>query len=314
MSRNEIERQKKMKNITIIGQGFVGGALREGMIHAFDILTFDIKEGHFSYIRGIKHKNSLVSSDENYDYLIEQSEGPIFVCVPTPMNPDGSCNTNIVESVVSEIDKASKKLNKNTIVVIKSTVIPGTCEKLGEKYNNCYVCFNPEFLTERNAVEDFKNQDRIIIGGPREGTDVLKQVYERAYPNVPVTKTSSKIAEMVKYVTNCFLAVKVSFANEIYQLCEKLDIDYDKTVEYFTKDKRLGTSHWAVPGPMPADDGSGRLLPGYSGSCFVKDINALIAMSYDLGIDPKVMKGSWEKNLEVRPEKDWENLKGRAIN
>jgi UDPglucose 6-dehydrogenase len=109
------------------------------------------------------------------------------------------------------------------------------------------------------------------------------------------------------------LATKVSFANEMKQICDKLDIDYDKVIEYATKDKRLGMSHWAVPGPMPANDGSGKLLPGYSGSCFVKDINALIHLAKELGIDPKVMNGSWLKNLEVRPGKDWMFLVGRAI-
>jgi UDPglucose 6-dehydrogenase len=110
---------------------------------------------------------------------------------------------------------------------------------------------------------------------------------------------------MVKYVTNCFLATKVSFANEIKQICDKLDIDYDKVVEYSTKDKRLGTSHWAVPG----HDGHF----GFGLTCFPKDLNALIATATSLGVDPKVMIAVWEKNLEVRPEKDWEKLIGRAI-
>jgi len=302
-----------MKNIAVIGAcGFVGNALTQGMVHAFDVVAFDIKQGIFCVSDSGKCRVSL--PEDNYLHLLKLTEGPVFVCVPTPMNEDGSCNTDIVESVVAQINEASAKLNKKTIVVVKSTVPPGTCEKLGEKYTDCYVCFNPEFLTERNAVEDFKNQDRIIIGGPREGTNVLKQVYERAYPNVPVTKTSSTIAELVKYTTNCFLATKVSFANELNQICEKLNVDYDKVIEYATKDKRLGTSHWSVPGPMPADDGTGRLLKGFAGSCFVKDLNALISLAKSLGIDPKVMLAAWEKNLEVRPEKDWLNLKGRAVN
>jgi len=302
-----------MKNIAVIGAcGFVGNALTQGMVHAFDVVAFDIKQGIFCISDSGKCRIPL--PEDNYIHILKLTEGPVFVCVPTPMNEDGSCNTDIVESVVAQINEASAKLNKKTIVVVKSTVPPGTCEKLGEKYTDCYVCFNPEFLTERNAVEDFKNQDRIIIGGPREGTNVLKQVYERAYPNVPVTKTSSTIAELVKYTTNCFLATKVSFANELNQICEKLNVDYDKVIEYATKDKRLGTSHWSVPGPMPADDGTGRLLKGFAGSCFVKDLNALISLAKSLGIDPKVMLAAWEKNLEVRPEKDWLNLKGRAVN
>jgi UDPglucose 6-dehydrogenase len=170
---------------------------------------------------------------------------------------------------------------------------------------NTIVCFNPEFLTERTAIDDFKNQDRIILGGPHEGTAVLKQLYQKTFPNVPTTKTSSTIAEMIKYVTNCFLATKVSFANEIKQICDGLEIDYDKVIEYATKDKRLGLSHWAVPG----HDG----LIGFSGSCFIKDLNALMVVAKSLGVAPTVMLGTWEKNLEVRPQRDWEELKGRAV-
>ena len=303
-----------MKNIAVIGaSGFVGNALTRGMVHAFDVVAFDIKTG-ISYVSKDGRLSDKPEAKDEYLRIVEGTEGPFFICVPTPMNEDGSCNTSIVESVVAKINTAAAQLTKNAIVVVKSTVPPGTCDKLGEKYTNCCVCFNPEFLTERNSVEDFKNQDRIIIGGHKEGTDVLKQVYEKAYPNVPIIETSSTIAELVKYTTNCFLATKVSFANELNQICEKLNVDYNKVIEYAIKDKRLGTSHWAVPGPMPADDGTGRLLKGYAGSCFIKDINALISLAKEVGVDPKVMLAAWEKNLEVRPEKDWLNLKGRAVN
>jgi UDPglucose 6-dehydrogenase len=120
-----------------------------------------------------------------------------------------------------------------------------------------------------------------------------------------VTKTSSTIAELVKYTTNCFLATKVSFANEIKQVCDSLDVDYDKVVEYAIKDKRLGGSHWSVPGP----DG----LLGFGGSCFPKDLNALLSKAYELDVKCNTIYGAWLTNLEVRPEKDWEKLIGRAV-
>jgi nucleotide sugar dehydrogenase len=307
-------------NIGIVGyKGFVGNAMLESMKEYFQIYGYD-KNGGLVNIE--KNLNSTISehvqgayTDEQsvYNYFVGFLEGPVFVCVPTPMNQDGSCNTDIVESVVANIDLASTQQNKKTVVVVKSTVVPGTCERLSKKYTNCYICFNPEFLTEKNAVQDFKNQNRIIIGGPQEGIDVVKEVYQASFPNVPIMLTNSTSAEMVKYVTNCFLATKVSFANEIYQICDKLNINYSDMIELAKLDKRLGESHWQVPGPMPSSDGSGKLLPGYSGSCFCKDINALISMSSELGVDPKVMKAGWEKNLEVRPEKDWEKLLGRAV-
>ena len=136
-------------------------------------------------------------------------------------------------------------------------------------------------------------------------TTKLRQVYSLAFPNTKIVKTGSKTAEMVKYFINTFLATKVSFANEMKMICDGLNIDYDKVVEYSTYDERLGKSHWAVPGP------DGKM--GFGGSCFPKDINALIHLTGQLGLCPDVLLGVWEKNLEVRPERDWEELKGRAV-
>jgi UDPglucose 6-dehydrogenase len=115
----------------------------------------------------------------------------------------------------------------------------------------------------------------------------------------------AKSAEMVKYVANCFLATKVSFANEIYQICKAIGVDYNGVIETAMLDNRLGTSHWKVPGP----DGHF----GFGLTCFPKDLNALIKLAELNGVDPKVMKAVWEKNLEVRPERDWELMKGRAV-
>jgi UDPglucose 6-dehydrogenase len=110
---------------------------------------------------------------------------------------------------------------------------------------------------------------------------------------------------MVKYITNSFLATKVSFANEMYQICEGLDVDYDKVIEYATYDNRLGTSHWKVPGP----DGDF----GYGGHCFPKDVQALISVAENLGIFPEMLISTNEKNNEIRKNRDWEKMKGRAV-
>ena len=155
-----------------------------------------------------------------------------------------------------------------------------------------------------------RNQSRIVLGGPRPWINTVKQVFQTAFPKVPLIKTSSTTAEMIKYVTNNFLTVKVMFANEMYQICNALDkaganVDYDKVIEYAKYDKRLGDSHWAVPGP------DGHL--GVGGSCFCKDINAMTYVADQLNIDTPVLDGAWKKNLEVRPERDWELLIGRAV-
>jgi UDPglucose 6-dehydrogenase len=295
-----------MKAIGIIGQGFVGSAVREGMRHAFDVYTYDKKYGKVVYTRTLDSDQN--GNEENaFDWMLGKVDGPIFICLPTPMNSDGTCNLDIVEGVIARFDAVAEveSLAEEPVLVIKSTIVPGTSERFNEKYKHVTVCFNPEFLTERNAENDFKNQDRIIIGGPRPGTGVVKQMYETAYPDVPVTKTSSTIAELVKYTTNCFLATKVSVANEIKQVCDRLDVDYDKVVEYATKDKRLGASHWSVPGPDKK--------PGFGGSCFPKDLNAFITLARSLDVNPHALIGAWETNLKVRPERDWEQLKGRAV-
>ena len=285
-----------MQKIGIVGQGYVGTAVKSVFKKHYDILTYDVK--------------NTLSNISSLEELVRAVE-VIFICVPTPMNKDRSCNTDIVEDVISDINDAVHidRLNHNPkidkIVVIKSTVPPGTTDRLNKENNNITVIFNPEFLTEANFIEDFKNQNRIIIGGKRPATTKLRQIYSLVFPNVPIIKTGSTTAEMVKYFTNTFLATKVSFANEMNLICDKLGIDYDKVVEYSIYDERLGKSHWAVPGP----DGH----YGFGGSCFPKDINALIKVAENMDIPPNILSAAWDTNTLVRPEEDWRELKGRAV-
>ena len=273
-----------MKSIGIIGQGFVGTAVNEGLAKHYKIETYDIV------------KDSTCSSLEE----LYSKSNIIFLCLPTPMEKDGSCHLGIIEPVLKELNELGK-----TIVVVKSTIPPGTTEKWNKRYTNIDIVFNPEFLTEANSIEDFKNQNRIIVGGPRPATTKVARVFRKAFPKVPIIKTGSTYAEMVKYVTNTFLATKVSFANEMYEICEYLDIDYDKVIEYAMHDDRLGYSHWNVPGP----DGDF----GYGGHCFPKDVKALINVAQDLLIEPHMLIATNEKNNKVRKNRDWEKQEGRAV-
>ena len=278
-------------NIGIVGQGYVGTAVKEVFSKHYEVDTYDLD----------KEKCSV-------DYLEDLVEltNMIFVCVPTPMRKDGSCDTSIVEAVVKDLNDMVVSRNvSDRIVAIKSTIPPGTTNRLNKECHNISVIFNPEFLTEANFIDDFKNQNRIIIGGERPSTTKLRQVYSLAFPNAKIVKTGSITAEMVKYFTNTFLATKVSFANEMKMICDELNIDYDKVVEYSTYDERLGKSHWAVPGP------DGKL--GFGGSCFPKDLNAILDVCRQLGVPAKTLYGAWETNLKVRPEEDWKELKGRAV-
>ena len=275
--------------IGILGQGYVGSAIKIGFEKKYKKLnTFD----------KYKESSSTVSSLEE----LTKSSNIIFICLPTPMKENGECDIGIVEKEIIKIDQYS---TEPKIIVIKSTIPPGTTKKIDTKSKNIDIIFNPEFLTEQNFIEDFKKQNRIVIGGNEKSVQVIEEVYKRVFPSTTIIKTDATTAEMIKYLTNTFLATKVSFANEIKMICDKIDVDYDEVVEYSLYDKRLGNSHWAVPGP------DGKL--GFGGSCFPKDINALIYFAKEKGLDLDLLQSVWETNLKVRPEKDWEDLKGRAV-
>lgn len=272
-------------SIGIVGQGFVGSALREGLREKTRVETYDlVKKSTCTSLKELCSKTNI-----------------IFVCLPTPMNKDGSCNVENVRQTVLSIDKLS---NKKQIIVIKSTVAPGTTKNLNSSCTSSVV-FSPEFLTEKNHIEDYKNQNRIIFGGDPESTQKLSNLFNVFFPSSKVISTDATTAEMVKYFANCFLAVKVSFSNEMKQLCDQLSIDHDEIVRYVVEDKRIGKTHFTVPG---IDE-----KLGFGGSCFPKDINAMIHFCLNHDVNPLILKAAWEKNLEVRPEKDWEKLKGRAV-
>lgn len=278
--------------IGIIGQGFVGSAVREGMKNYYDIVAFDKDPSKDSTVRSI--------------FEIIESTELTFLCVPTPMKKSGECDLGILASALNEIAECVKALNKHGyIVVIKSTIPPGSTNMLNSIYSDLDIVFNPEFLTEANATEDYKNQNRIIVGGERPGSTKVKAIFAKAFPKVPIIKTSSTIAETIKYVTNTFLAMKVSYANEIFQLCQGLSIDYDKVIEYARYDDRLGNSHWSVPGP----DGD----YGFGGHCFPKDIAALQFLSKGLNVDTTMLTATINKNTEVRTNLDWTKQVGRAV-
>ena len=273
-------------NIGIIGQGFVGNAVFQKFKNYYNTLTYD---------------KDLNKCNSTFEKTVLNSE-IIFVCLPTPMNKNGSCDITIVESVLNDIDNF--KLKK--IIILKSTIPPRTTSYFNDKFKNLSIVFNPEFLTERNAINDYQNQDRIILGGPRPSTGFLKQIFNNVFPNAHIIKTGSTHAEFIKYFINCFLATKVTFSNEMFDLAKSLDLDYDKVVEYAILDSRLGKSHFNVPGP----DGD----RGFGGHCFPKDLNALIYLSNKMNTCNNLLKSVIKTNDSIRTNRDWEKMKGRAIN
>jgi|TARA_B100000315_G_scaffold126526_1_gene116372 UDPglucose 6-dehydrogenase len=286
--------------IGIIGNGFVGSAVHFG---------FSPQTGCDAEVR-VYDKDPMKSLNLLSDTIHESDF--IFLSVPTPSNIDGSINIDYVDSALNDISEICKDYNwvDDNVILLRSTVVPGTTRKLQEKYSNLSIVFNPEFLTERSARYDFINQARFIVGGSGKAADRdAKRVSElfkwRFGETVPVILTNYETAELIKYMNNCFFATKVSFLNEMKLIADKCGVDWEMALEGFVRDGRVGHSHMNIPGP------DGKF--GFGGSCFPKDIQAIIKFGESLGLDMETLNGVWNTNLKVRPERDWEQLKGRSV-
>lgn len=266
-----------MEKIGIIGQGFVGNAVYQKFKDYFEVLTYDID--------GSKCNSTFNEVVYNCRH--------IFLCLPTPMQESGQCDTSIVLDVIKKIYYRNTKDFK--VIILKSTVPPGFTKTYNLVYSsNTTIVFNPEFLTAVNAVSDFANQKWAIFGGEEEFCDEVAALYKSAFADIDVIITKSDTAEMGKYVINTFLATKVAFANEMYEFCTLMDIDYNQVINCVTMDERVGTSHWQVPGP----DG----YRGFGGACFPKDINALIYEFQKHYRKPLILSSVWDKNLKIRSD------------
>ena len=264
--------------IGIIGNGFVGNAVAKGFQEKLEVRIYDIDPDKATH----SYMEALMS-----DY--------IFVCLPTPMISieGGKCNLSILEDFFNNIPSTI-----DGTFIIKSTVPIGTTDNFNKKHKKLKIVHNPEFLTASNAEYDFINSDRHVIGGNSTLTYGVEKIYEYCFPNIPIYTMQSKESEAVKYFANCFLASKVMIFNEMKILCDNIpNINYNKIIEAVTEDSRIGKSHTSVPGP----DGE----YGFGGTCFPKDINALIHTMKENGIDPLVLESVWEQNKKYRLNWDW---------
>ena len=284
------------QKIGVVGNGFVGGAVKFG---------FSPQVGCDAEVR-VYDKNQAKST-HTLEETINESDF-IFVSVPTPANEDGSINIDVLDKALSDINDVS---NRDNCILIRSTIVPGTTRKLQQKYSQLNLLFNPEFLTERSANFDFINQHRFIIGsGDSMSSAMASEEFSELLKNrfgscISILECTYETAEMIKYMNNCFFATKVSFLNEMYQIAEKSQVNWKQAIDGFVADGRIGHSHLNVPGP------DGKF--GFGGSCFPKDVQALKNFAEDIGVNPSVLAAVWRKNLEVRPEQDWKELKGRAV-
>jgi nucleotide sugar dehydrogenase len=268
-------------NIGIVGYGIVGNALGNGFKDYANILFYD------------KFKESTPLEE-----LVSKSEF-IFICVPTPMKADESgIDLSIVEEVIDQIAPLTKNTDK--IIIIKSTSTPGTTKKYQEEYPDSKFAYNPEFLTEANYLDDFINADRTVLGAADpEVSEKLAALYQGRFRSQKIFQTDTTSAEMVKYMANAYLATKVIFANEMFDLCQKLGIDYSKVKNIVVADHRIFDSHLDI---TP--------LRGFGGKCFPKDMVALIASAKALGVDVGLLEKAWEINKEIRTDRDWEEIPG----
>lgn len=269
--------------IGLIGNGFVGSAIYENLKQTYDFIIYD--------------KKPELSQCESVRDVVDSCP-VIFVALPTPMFEDGRCDLSIIYGAMNEIYEEYN----NNIVILKSTVLPGTCDEIRRRHPNMRIVFSPEFLTEANHIEDFKNCNRMIFGGESEDTAECVRLLHNVFNDKYYFTTDCRTAEMVKYFINNFLSVKVSFANEMNQICNATNIDYASVVKLALYDIRVGPSHLQVPGP----DGD----YGFGGKCFPKDLNAMIKHSVQNNVEPEMLKAAWHKNKEVRQNKDWLNIEG----
>ena len=265
----------------VIGNGFVGEAISFAFSSVADMYVFDTDP--------LKSLDDL-ESVHNCDF--------VFICVPTPMFEDGSQDLSYVEST---FEKATSK----PVYILKSTVLPGTTENLSKKYSDIQIIFSPEFLTERTAKLDMLTQSRIILGGKLSLTEKAKTLFNERFKIKNIIQTDSKTAELTKYMNNTFFATKVSIMNEFKLLCNKIGANWEDALRGFVSDGRIGDSHLNVPGH------DGKL--GYGGTCFPKDVNALLSFSKKHNIELNSIAGGWTTNLKVRPDKDWEKKEGRSV-
>ena len=271
--RFRIQPPKFMK-VAIIGYGFVGKALRNGLRDNVDCIEIDPK------------------LNTNISDLADHKPEIVFICLPTPMSNDGSQNIDVIKKTISQINSIDQKL----LIVIKSTILPKYVKEICEDVKN--IIINPEFLRERFAEEDFINSDIIIFGGDNKDCEIISNFYinHTKCLSSDHTFTDHMSASLIKYTINSFLALKVIFFNQINSVFNHISSqnDWKSFTNAVSKDKRMGDSHMDVPGP------DGRF--GYGGPCFPKDVSALIEYSKELGLELSLLKKANNINNNLRAE------------
>ncbi len=265
--------------VSIVGYGFVGQALHKGLKNDVEICIVDPKQG------------------TTFDDLKRFSPEISFICVPTPMNDDGTQNISIIESVLKDF----KSNSLNSLIVIKSTVLPNYLSSLESIFPS--IVYNPEFLREAHAVEDFINSQLIIFGGKKSDSKILGNFYDKYTKciNKDYQYTDLITASLIKYSINSFLATKVIFFNEINTLFSNIhpNGNWEDFIKLISIDNRIGNSHMQVPGP------DNRY--GFGGACFPKDTAALLEFAQSNNVSLEVIKTVINLNNSIRSQYQEQN-------
>ena len=261
-----------MLNLGIIGKGFVGSAVANGFNKDCEQIIVDPKY-----------------TDNTIEDVLDCKL--IFVCVPTPVAEDGSCDVSIAKDVLTELNRRQYK----GVVVIKSTIIPDYLHEFKKEFD-LKIVYNPEFLTEANANEDFKNPPFQVFGGKWRDCEVVEKAYLRysSVRIVPTFKVDLTTASLLKYTINSWLATKVTFFNELKELHElgSSMVSWEQFTDMLSRDERIGKSHMQVPGP----DGE----PGFGGHCLPKDTEALLNYANKKNIKMSVLRKAVSTNKKIR--------------
>ncbi|MBP6945060.1 hypothetical protein KBD61_01715 [Patescibacteria group bacterium] len=254
---------KTRYSVGIMGTGFVGGALKR-YFESSGVTPFTYDKG--------KNEGSIEEVNK---------ADVVFICVPTPYYLDGSGFD------LSYVRSALDAIQGGKIVVLKSTVIPGTTAMLQAEYPHHKLMYNPEFLTEVTADQDMNFPDRQILGTTEQSYTVAADIMAML-PLAPFERVvPSTVAEMVKYAGNTWFAVKVTFSNQMYDLAQKMGVDYDNVKECMAADKRIGRTHLDI---------FHKGYRGYGGKCLPKDTRALIQLAAARGVDLTLLQSSEDYN------------------
>ncbi len=274
----------------MVGMGVVGGNTAKVFSRVHTILPYD------------KYKASY-NSPERMPELARSSE-IVFLCVPTPMKPSGEIDYDPMHDSLKMLAETSREVQRNPeeiLVTVRSTAVSGTTDELARLYPFKFA-FNPEFLREKSALEDMLNTDRIILGiEDEESKQKLLEVYKPLFPDAKILFFNRKTAEMIKYAANGLLFMQVMAANEMFQICQTLGINYEEVKGAISLDPRIGRNI-----DVPGHDGDF----GAGGKCFPKDVNALIYLARAHQYRPYLIEEAWRLNEKVRRDKDWLDIPG----